>query len=221
MKIRIADVIAAFISLLPFAYWVVYKDTLPDAIPVHWNINGKVNGWQSKETLPGFLAMISGIGVVVYCLLRFLKKIDPKRSAQLNEKTAVKVGIGIIVTLTAIQIVTLSSASTGFNITQGVLIIISLFFAFLGNVMYNIKPNYFIGLRLPWTLEDPENWRLTHRLAGILWFIGGLLCAVLSIILSPRTLSPIFFSIVITLVVIPAGYSFILFRKGKSRQDMA
>ena len=55
--------------------------------------------------------------------------------------------------------------------------LIGLLFAFLGNYFKTIKPNYFIGIRTPWTLENEEVWKKTHLIGGKLWFVGGLLMA--------------------------------------------
>ena len=37
--------------------------------------------------------------------------------------------------------------------------------------MHSIKPNYFVGMRLPWTLESEANWRSTHQFASraVVW----------------------------------------------------
>ena len=56
---------------------------------------------------------------------------------------------------------------------------VGLLLCLIGNYMHTIKPNYFAGLRLPWTLNNEDNWRKTHLLAGKLWFVGGLVIAIL------------------------------------------
>jgi uncharacterized membrane protein len=88
-----------------------------------------------------------------------------------------------------------------------------LLFAFLGNYINNIKPNYFAGIRLPWTLSDDENWRRTHHLAGKLWFSGGLLIAIISLLLPLRVVIPFFIAATVILVLIPAIYSYRFFKK--------
>jgi uncharacterized membrane protein len=85
--------------------------------------------------------------------------------------------------------------------------------------MYNIKPNYFIGIRLPWTLENDDNWKHTHRLAGISWFIGGIISAILSLLISPKTMFPVFIGITMLLVLIPGVYSFMLFKRAKNHSQ--
>jgi uncharacterized membrane protein len=87
----------------------------------------------------------------------------------------------------------------------------------MGNLMNNIKPNYFIGIRTPWALESEENWRMTHYFCSRIWFFGGLLITIL-IMLLPATFA--FFIIIfgsIPLVVTPVLYSYNLFRQKQKK----
>ena len=215
-KVKFADLFAVILCVIPFIAWVGLRDTLPDNVPIHWGIDGQPNGWVDKGRLPWVLALISGLGIMVYLLLRFIRDIDPKRNAQLNEGIAIKIGIGILTVITALNLLILIPKSNTFNITSTVFVGISLLFAFLGNLMYNIKPNYFIGIRLPWTLENEDNWKQTHRLAGIIWFVGGLLCAIMALVVVPKLMFAVFIGTTILLVLIPSIYSFMLFRRTRN-----
>jgi uncharacterized membrane protein len=83
-----------------------------------------------------------------------------------------------------------------------------LFWAVIGNYMNNIKPNYFAGFRLPWTLESEDNWRHTHHLASKLWFAGGLLIAFVCIFTSATVAIITLFTIASIVTVIPIVYSY-------------
>ena len=75
------------------------------------------------------------------------------------------------------------------------------------------KPNYFIGFRLPWTLESEDNWRKTHQLVGKLWVAGGLAITI-STLLLPANISFIFFVIImLTITIIPIVFSYRYFKK--------
>lgn len=98
---------------------------------------------------------------------------------------------------------------------------LGLLFAFLGNYMYNIKPNYFVGIRVPWTLNSDYNWKKTHQLGGRIWFIGGILITIISLLI-PAVYAHIVLTVVLAImVIIPIGYSFILFKKEKDNPDIA
>lgn len=95
---------------------------------------------------------------------------------------------------------------------------VGLLFAVIGNYLPNLKPNYFAGLRFPWTLENADNWRRTHALAGKMWFAGGLLLAVTCLLLPPVASAVVFLITMLVLVVIPAVYSWKIFRQQKKEQ---
>ena len=89
-----------------------------------------------------------------------------------------------------------------------------LLLAAIGNYLPKCQPNYTVGIRLPWTLADEANWRKTHRLAGPVWVIGGLVIAVLAF--TPwRALDLL---VLIPMVLIPALYSFFLYRRKKNEK---
>ena len=50
-------------------------------------------------------------------------------------------------------------------------------FIALGNVLPRVEPNWFVGIRTPWTLSSDSVWRKTHRTGGWTFFLGG--CALL------------------------------------------
>lgn len=165
-KVRFVDWVALILCAIPFIAWFFLRDSLPERLPIHWDSEGQIDGWTGKDKLPLFLMLMTGISTTTYLLLRFIKRLDPKRTAQLNEGIALKIGVGIIIFMTAVNLLLIIPKDETFDMTRVVLVMVSLLFAFLGNLMYNIKPNYFVGIRLPWTLENEENWRQTHRVAG-------------------------------------------------------
>jgi len=83
----------------------------------------------------------------------------------------------------------------------------------MGNYMHTIKPNYFAGLRLPWTLNNEDNWRKTHLLAGKLWFIGGLVIAILCLVVPGTAAIVLFFIATIVLILVPVIYSYRLYKQ--------
>ena len=122
----------------------------------------------------------------------------------------------IVLFLSVINIsITYSAVSypASFNLTTIVLFAVGLLLSFIGYQMRTIQPNYFIGLRLPWTLEDDENWKATHRLAAQLWVPGGLIIAITPWVLP--FFSAFITTIIITgiMVIIPTVFSYRFFRK--------
>ena len=89
----------------------------------------------------------------------------------------------------------------------------SLLFAFIGNLMYSIKPNYFAGIRTPWTLEDEDTWRKTHQLASPIWLVAGIVLALLAIVLPTKALIIVFYSVIAVIVLIPVIFSYRYYKK--------
>ena len=88
------------------------------------------------------------------------------------------------------------------------------FFAIIGNFLYSIKPNYFVGFRLPWTLENQNNWRKTHQLGGKIWVVGGMLAIILSFIVPEAYMMKLFIAIVLLMVIIPSFNSYTYHKAG-------
>ena len=105
------------------------------------------------------------------------------------------------------------------DVGQFVLASVGILIAITGNYMNSIKPNYFIGIRTPWTLEDSEVWKKTHRFASKLWIVGGVLMTVSAFIPFLKG-SPFFIlGAVLILAGIPFIYSYQLFNKLKNSNE--
>jgi len=90
----------------------------------------------------------------------------------------------------------------------------------LGNYLQSVKPNYFIGIRTPWTLENEETWKKVHRLGGKLWLVGGLITIFIAFIAKNNSLLAITFGTVTAIIsIVPILYSYIEFRKIHKNED--
>ena len=120
--------------------------------------------------------------------------------------------------LSALSTIIIYSSTHADEINVGKLILplVGLSFAGLGWYMPKFKQNYFVGFKLPWTLENETNWNETHKVAGKLWLYGGLFQAVVTLIL-PMKFGMIGFMLAIAvMVIIPSVFSYRLFKKGNT-----
>ena len=200
----------------PAVYLALAWQQLPSSVPMHYNIHGEIDRMGSKNELIGLVAMMSAISLGVGLLLANIHRIDPRRYGSASPRFA-QIGFGIAVFMAAIQcIIIFYAGHPGLHFDGGfILAAVAILFAFLGNYMPNLKPNYFAGIRIPWTLDDPDNWKKTHALAGKLWFAGGLLLAITSLALPTKIAVPVFFAGIVILVLVPCIYSYQLFKKSK------
>ncbi|MDP9079446.1 MAG: SdpI family protein [Bacteroidota bacterium] len=219
-KFTYIDLAALLIWLIPVIYLFFVYASLPETVPMHYGMDGKVNRYGNKSELITLVAIMLGTQLFVYLLLRFLPGIDPKKQVKSGEGTFQKLALGIVFFISALVIaIIFSTAHKGIKIDKLILPLTGLLFAFMGNIMHSIKPNYFAGIRTPWTLESEDTWRVTHRLAGKLWFVGGIILTVLTLLLPPEAATVVFMCGVGIIVFIPVIYSYIYFKKHQPDQN--
>ncbi len=216
MKFKWTDLLVLLLLAVPFVYLYFVYATLPERVPIHWGLDGKPNDWTEKNKVWLTLVFLSLIALGNYLLFRFMSKIDPKKKVGLSQPTFDKIAFVIVVFIVALNTMMLYSANTtAIEIDRFVPVLVALLLAFIGNFMNNLKPNYFLGIRTPWTLEDESIWIKTHRLASKIWFAGGLLAALLVGLLPQELGVIIFVGMVVIMALVPVVYSFILFKQSK------
>ena len=99
-------------------------------------------------------------------------------------------------------------ADSAYLITALFTFFMGLLFFLIGNYMPKTKQNGAVGIRIKWTLESEENWDATHRYAGKLWCLGGLLLMVCALIPSVLMVILLWFVILAAMVILPTRYSY-------------
>ena len=89
---------------------------------------------------------------------------------------------------------------------------LGLMFLVIGNYMPKMKQNPTLGIRLPWTLANEENWNRTHRIGGKVWVAGGLVL-LLVCLLPGAAMAAGMLAAILVLAVVPCVYSYWLYRK--------
>jgi uncharacterized membrane protein len=206
------------VTAVPAVYLLLVWKKIPDQVALHFDLSGKADRFGHKKELLVTVLVLTAVSIFIYLLLTNIFRIDPKKYAAENKMRLQRLAFGVMVFITALLCMIISGSVNGnVSLNTGLVLAgVGLLFAFIGNYMYNIKPNYFAGFRLPWTLENEENWRRTHHLASKLWFAGGLLLAVICLFLTPKPAMVVFFTIMGIVTVIPVVYSYRLFRRQKS-----
>ena len=200
-------IITSIVILLPIAAGLILWNQLPEQIPTHWNVAGEVDGWSSKSFaifgLPCILLAAQWL-----CMLGTLS--DPKRE---NHPDKILHLVLWIIPVISVLLFTLTYAVALGKEARVELILpvfIGLVFAIIGNYMPKCKQNYTIGIKIPWTLNSEENWNKTHRFAGRLWVICGLVIMLTGFFGGFW----IFLGITLLMVLAPFIYSYLLHRKG-------
>ncbi len=199
------------IIAIPIIYLMyVWKD-LPEKVPVHWNYLGEIDRWGEKLELL-FLALF--LPLLVYIIFILVPFIDPKK--QINKMGSKYHNFKFILIL-FVSVITLfmiyTAKNASFSNPNYIFIFLGFLFTVLGNFFKTIRPNYFIGIKTPWTLESERVWKDTHQMAGKLWFVGGLLIILCSLIFDKSIGATIFITITLIISAIPILYSYLRFNK--------
>jgi uncharacterized membrane protein len=215
-KIIISQLI---LLLLPLLYLLLKWNQLAEKLPMHFDLYNIPDRYGNKKELLFLVLFISAVGFGVSMLLLNIKKIDPKQAERTDFNLIKKISWVLVVFMSLINLaivyeITNYKTNNQNGLTQKfVFLLIALLFIVLGNFMENIKPNYFVGVRTPWTLNNENNWKLTHRLTAKLWFFGGILFFFMILFLPFKNITTFLLPFVLLIAIIPIGYSFYIFKR--------
>lgn len=202
------------IVLTPFVYLAIIWDSLPQRVPIHWNYKGEIDNWGDKFSL---ILMLLLLPVLMYVLMTFIPRIDPKNRISLmgGKFYQLKFFLVLFMSLVALLIV-YATKERSVNNPNLVFALLGVLLIIFGNYFKVIQPNYFIGIRTPWTLENNEVWKATHVFAGKIWVIGGFVLVLGGLLLN-NVFGKVLVFIIVVLALIPVVYSFIKFKQIQKR----
>ena len=200
-------IITSVVLLLPILAGLILWNQLPEQMPTHWNAAGEIDGWSSK---PFAVFVLPLIMVAAQWLCMLGTAADPKRNN--HSEKVLHLVLWIIPALSVVLHAVTYATALGHAVPMEVVmpILIGLIFTIIGNYMPKCKQNYTIGIKIPWTLDNEENWNRTHRFAGFLWTACGILIMLTGFIGGIWVFLPITF----LMVLAPIIYSYILHQKG-------
>lgn len=202
------------ILIVPFFVSAYFWDELPDEVPTHFNIQGEADDWGPKWMAAYLIPMI---GLGTYLMILLLPAIDPKKKIESAQKPVAAIRMFTSVFMVGIYaFVMAASLGTTINFSNYIIIGVGMLILIVGNYMNSIKPNYFIGIRTPWTLENQEVWKRTHRLSSKIWIVGGLLLMLSPLVPEMIRLDYLIYIIVGILAGIPLVYSYVIYKKLES-----
>lgn len=213
-----------FISLAlvigAFAAAAAMYPLLPAKIPIHWNIEGQIDGYGEKHwalfLMPGILLGLLGLFLALPWLSPKQFSLDSFRS------TYGFIIVVVLATMAYIHGLTLWAAAAGqVDITRALLAGLLIMFGLMGNVMGKVRRNFWVGVRTPWTLASDRVWNDTHRLTGQMFVAAavlGLICLFLPISLPATTITVI--ALIMASAFIPVGYSLVHYKRLERRGEL-
>ena len=195
---------------------IYYYPSLPDKMPIHFDVKGNINGWGEKNIF--FLTQF-GIMVGLYFLITFIPFIDPFR-----KKIESKYGLlllfrdiiigffGFIFGISILAAFEGSSRQDLLGVGLGLLLFL------IGNYLPKLPRNWFFGIKTPWTLSSDVIWRKTHIVGGWLFAVSGAAIVVLSLLKVPLTVT--LFVLLPAILVSGLLYPLYLFKKLQKRNEL-
>jgi uncharacterized membrane protein len=177
MKILKKEWLQILILAVPFCAVVLLWDKLPAQMPTQWDGNSHPGNYRPKALAA---LMLPCGNLVLAALLMVLPRIDP-RFAGYDEETkaslwrtfsAMRRTITLFLSILGVAGL-LAALHPAFPIGPIVIVGVAVLFMIFGNLLTKLRPNWFFGIRTPWTLESRDVWVKTHRLGGKLMIIGG------------------------------------------------
>ena len=201
-------VFTTLLTFLPLLVGFLLWNRLPDMIPVHFGPDGQVDNYYPK--LKAILLM--GLFLpVVHILCIFGTMSDPKRNNISGKLFNLVLWITPIIGAIICVVCYGSALGLKIDVVAITSLLIGITFIIVGNYLPKCRQNYTMGIKIPWTLNDKDNWDKTHRFSGYVYILAGILlmCSVFF-----KGNVAIFYIIsMIMACILPIVYSYMLYRK--------
>jgi len=165
--------------LLPIAAMIAFSaivyPRLPEQLPLHWNLQGEVDDFGPR--LFGAW-LLPALALAVWGIMRTIPRLDPRRENYEKFGPTYDLVINALVTFLAVLHVVVIGSALGWPlaVTRIMPAAMGLLFIVFGNVLPRARPNWWFGIRTPWTLSNDRVWERTHRVGGYLLFGAGIAC---------------------------------------------
>lgn len=202
--------ISSLIILLPLLAGLIFWDNIPEPLATHWGFDGKADGWSGRGMvvfgLP--LILLAGHWLCLFITLR----LDPKNKGMEGKALGLLFWILPLVSLFVSALVWATAFGRSFDQSLFMSLLFGLMFIVIGNYLPKCRQNYTMGIKVPWTLNNEENWNATHRFAGKVWVIGGVVM-LFGAFLPESFAVGLMLVAVLVLALVPTLYSYLYYKK--------
>ncbi|MDO7849657.1 SdpI family protein [Hymenobacter sp. M29] len=204
--------------VVPSMYLALVWQQLPAQVPTHFDSSGQADGYTGREHL-WLLTLGLPLGAAV--LLSALPYLDPKRRLDGRNANFQKLRLAVVGLLSGLACFSLYlGVHPSTPPAQGLAVLLGVFFGLMGNYLTTVQPNYFVGIRTPWTLESPAVWARTHRIGGMLFCLSGVQLVLLAFVLPTAWVTPAVLVLILGTAAFCYGYSYWVFRQEQKRIEI-
>ncbi len=199
------------VAVLAAAVSVWAYPRLPVMVATPWNLQGTPDGYSSRF----WAVAVMPLGILgLTALFNVLPKVDPKREnyARFLDSYWLIANAVLVFTGVAHALILVNGLGYTVQVDRLVPLGLGLLFAFLGNYLTRVEPNWFVGIRTPWTLSSDTVWRRVHRTAGWLFVIAGVVMAA-GAFAPRRAFVSLFIATVVAAAGIPVVQSYVLWKR--------
>lgn len=200
---------SSLVTLLPILVGLLLWDKFPEQITTHFGLTGKPDGWSSVPFAVFFTPLIL---LAVHWLCILFTALDKGNQNRNHKMFRIVLWIVPIVSNFVSYLMYALALGMDFNITNITLAAMGILFAIIGNYMPKTRMNSTMGIKVPWTYTSEENWNATHRFAGKVWVIGGLLMAFAGFLPDSAAITAMLIAILV-LTIVPVVYSWRFWKK--------
>jgi uncharacterized membrane protein len=195
------------IAAVGVAAWLY--PSIPEQVPSHWNAQGEVDSYMPK---PWGVVVLPLAAILVFIVMRIIPVISPKgyrTEPFANVMHIFQVAMVGFMSLVAI-LVLLEASGVNVHLNKVIFGALGVLFIVIGNYLGKVRKNFFLGIRTPWTLASDEVWARTHRIAGWLFVLYGLIMLSGMFVMIP----PVVFLVMVgVIILVPVVYSYVVYKR--------
>ena len=207
--------LSAVIILFPMAVGVYFWDRLPEQVATHWDFSGNANGWTSRSFT------VYGIPLVMLALHMFCLLISEGDMNSYGQNPKLKrLMYWVIPAVSLILCASVYPYALGMDIPMQrmAMLFLGVMFVIIGNYLPKCRQNYWMGIKIPTTFASEENWNATHRFAGKVYVIVGVLALICACIQTEMVANAMLV-VIIAACALPMGYSYWYGSKNRNNEN--
>lgn len=222
-------------TLLPLVVTLISINFLPERIPRHYDLQGNIDAWGSKNTMFIFPIIIIVITLIWLLLIRYFEKKSTnaeedkeRKEAAGNAKVLYIVAIveNIVFNvmcysflISAYLEVKTNAQTMAIDINTVMGVVYGLMFIVLGNMMSKCKRNSILGLRTPWSMKNDIAWAKSQRWGGISFVVSGVIIIISAFIFDGLAVIGIMVGVLTLDAILCFPLSYIAWKKSEDEGD--
>ena len=167
-------ILTSLLTLLPIPIGLLLWNRFPETMAVHFGITGQADGYASPDFAVFFLPLLM---LAFHWLCIFFTARDQGNQGK-NQKLF-RIVLWTIPLISNLSLLGLYAFALDVEFSPVVWTVVpmGLLFAFIGNYLPKTRMNSTMGIKVPWAYSSEANWNATHRFAGKIWVVGGIVIA--------------------------------------------